>query len=107
MCFMGLTKSQKRSLESEVISNDARLKLTRLPGHDQRLDRDPGRRSAADPVDADRQGVQVHPAEGLEIRLSQRPPHWPPARDEPRRARLAGGSPRTLTPPSPFPAHLP
>lgn len=30
MYFMGLTKSQKRSLESEVISNDARLKLTRL-----------------------------------------------------------------------------
>lgn len=30
MYFMGLTKSQKKSLETEVISNDARLKLTRL-----------------------------------------------------------------------------
>ena len=30
MSFMGLTKSLKKSLETEVISNEARLKLTRL-----------------------------------------------------------------------------
>jgi hypothetical protein len=30
MYFMGLNKADKKKLETEVISNDARLKLTRL-----------------------------------------------------------------------------